>query len=92
LKIYETKGIEEFKNDYKRYCDNLKNSIDHSMSKLKTNYEAMKKRLRNFSDFKNKKNQINRLLEEVELNNEYINKLLFEDKTASKSQPTGEIA
>lgn len=89
--MYEEKGIELFKKDYEKYCSNLNYSIDQGMSKLKTNYEAMKKRLRNFSDFKNKRNHIDRLLREVEDNNEEINKLLFENKSI-KSQPTGEVA
>lgn len=35
------------------------------MSKLKASYELMRKKLRSFSQFKDKKRQLNTLLEEV---------------------------
>lgn len=35
--------------DYRRYCENVKNSIDEKMSKLKINYEAIRKRIKKFA-------------------------------------------
>lgn len=76
--------MEEVKKDYTRYCDNIKNNIDHGMSELKKSYEIMRKRLRNFKGFKDKREELNRLLEQVQINNDEINTLLFDKSEVAK--------
>lgn len=77
--------MEEVKKDYTRYCDNIKNNVDHGMSELKKSYEIMRKRLRNFKGFKDKREELNRLLEQVQINNDEINTLLFDKSEVAKT-------
>lgn len=48
------------------------------MSKLKTSFEIMKKRLKQFNSIKDKRNELNNLLANVNAKNEEINRILFQ--------------